>query len=537
MSKKEETIVDLKKVNPKKKQRPGKNARAQMKSKASTSSNSLVKVPKTRVSEKIKIFRAPNLGSSFSDAGSKIVCYVDTLSNPAEHMCRIPDASTNLTALVRTTQTFVVNANFTGGQGDGRFAFMVQPKLGNPFSLRQNAVSIVDPVQFANAAPDFSNPASFLSFIGNKDIRIDPQVTQLCQQALAFVSVQGIQTLVDSSPFGPGPLASNLFGGVNPDYGLDINSSYTGSAAAATSSTWRLPPGQWYLSISTGPTGFAAPPTLTATGNATVAVGPFDPLFVSYLVSVPGDAQGGSSSVLTFTATTGAAGSTFDMDIAPVATESVPFVFNAGIVQQIRPVALSVLASPIMSHLNDGGRISSCLVPPATIATNWFSANPSSSIGGLEYVDNLQNINGNYSGPIGEGSYAWWQPRDPGDLFFRTPDDSNAYDFPSIVMAGVFQPNTAPVGLSAPFLNVTVTRIYEITCNTTIFDMQRDVGSQMILDQVNAHLALQPHCMANAAHRPWFERIRAALQKAYGFYNQNKSWIVPGATALASLVV
>jgi hypothetical protein len=220
--------------------------------------------------------------------------------------------------------------------------------------------------------------------------------------------------------------------------------------------------------------------------------------------------------------------------ISPVRAAGVAPNLDYGSCKQLRPVAMSCLASYMGPMLTNGGNIAAAYVPGDTCATNFFTNNALADQGNFTAWENLSLIPGAYNGPIKDGSYTWWSPEDVTDLDFMSPTNSLNKQYPCIIVSGQYQPG-AGAG-SQLCIRLEVVTVYEMVTTSQLWESDVLVGTQAHMDQVNLMLASQPHAMPNATHMEWIRKIGRGIGNALRFVNNNKGWIVPAVTTIASLI-
>jgi len=209
-------------------------------------------------------------------------------------------------------------------------------------------------------------------------------------------------------------------------------------------------------------------------------------------------------------------------DLAALVTDVwiTPTVFTApgpsnGAISLIRPVAQTVLVTYMGPSLLDGGRICGCYVPKGSLATNFFSA-AAGPQGNYQKAECLANLQGAYDGQLKYGTFGFWSPYDNSDTEFQTVANMNANQWPSMAIAGIFNPVTSTgSGNLADIVRVRLITTFEFITKSTAFEQQVCSGSQQIIDSVNRSIGRAPHFMANAEHESFIKRFLSGVLK-YG---------------------
>jgi hypothetical protein len=204
-----------------------------------------------------------------------------------------------------------------------------------------------------------------------------------------------------------------------------------------------------------------------------------------------------------------------------------------GLVQRVRPVGMSVLASYSGQLINGGGNISAALVPGGSWSSHLTNGTAFYQIANWE---NLARIPGAYDGPLVSGAYAYWLPDDLEDTFLRTGDLSTAnrndlYEYPLIVVSGQV---TSPTGAAivTPSLRIECYINFEYTTDSRV--VERGHGSRDLTELTDAVavLSTQQTSMANGDHIDW---IKVLIGGVAGFFLGGPVGAALGAAAGAGI--
>jgi hypothetical protein len=466
------------------------------------------------------------IGTLSQASSNKVAGYFSSLVFPKMNMCRIPDSWPRPTALVRSIEVFDVNVFLDGTANSGRFAASISPTLGAIDTVNNYKLALV---QGAGVWPvDFTAPASYTSLVNGRDIRVDQFQSQLTQAPVSFNDT--VSTVAGgTSPMGPGPYLTKA-----QSYGLPI----TITQPTAFTNNFVLPIGEYLVTLTSQRTA-SVTNNLGVLGTTTVQAIVTDDYLstdgtltsISVLVNVTANNQ---ILALTIIGPGGGTNINANVTVTPIRSTLLAPNLDYGSCKQLRPVALSALATYMGPTLTNGGNIAACYVPGDTCATNFFTNNQLADQGNFTDWENLSLVPGAYNGPIRDGAYVWWSPEDMTDLEFRSPTTSLTKNYPCLIVSGQYQPG-AGAG-SQLCIRLEVVTIYEMVTTSQLWESDVLVGTQAHMDQVNLMLASQPHAMPNATHMEWLRRIGQGIGKGLKFVANNSKWIVPAITTLASLI-
>jgi len=446
-------------------------------------------------------------------------------------MSRIPDSFARPTALVRSIITYNIPAYIDGTSNSGRFSVAIQPVLG--------ATENIDPkdwkVALVNSTgtwpTDFTQINSFTQIGGGSDLRVDPFFPTLTQPIPGYL--KGVSSTPGNS--GPFDLGTTNFS-VDAGYSINIGFSIgTGGSAGR----WYLPPGAYVVEVTianANPTTISItnsnPTNLVMMININATTNPTNTFVLN--VQNPGEWFRIAQNVLTSTAV--------HVSISTTLTASGGAPTDYGLVTQIRPVAMSALASYIGTTLQDGGDIAAAYVPGGTLESNYFTnASANSPLGCFEFWEALSKQPTSYNGPIRDGAYVWWSPEDYEDLQMAKPSGIDDHNFPAIIISGQFLPGpyVAPPS-TVPVIRLEVVTVYEFVTNSLLFETAASMGSQAMMDTASMALFGQPHAMPNAMHMKWLSDLAKGIRSGIGsgarFISRNADKLVPLIGTVGSLL-
>jgi len=202
---------------------------------------------------------------------------------------------------------------------------------------------------------------------------------------------------------------------------------------------------------------------------------------------------------------------------------------NTGIMNKVRPVSASVLASYNGQILNGGGNIAAGLFPAST----WelMLTNGTAGISPAKW-ENLAQYKGMYDGPLSKGAYAYWLPDSETDYLFRTcksalDDSTFTHDYPVLVVAGqISSPSGGFSGSTQLRIDAYVN--FEYTTVSRIVGAKHGSKDQSQMIRAMTKLANQPSSMENITH---VDIIKGIIAGAAGFFLGGPVGAVAGAAA------
>jgi len=463
------------------------------------------------------------------NSSNKLVLdYLGCLINPKACMVRVPDSFARPTALVRSIVTYDVTTRIDSSANSGRFSVAVNPILGDPDGTDPALWKIAQVASGQTWPVDFSNPASFLQETGGEDLRVDPFFAPLTQNPPGLLVVTA-NTPGSIQPFSTGTSSvtvnTNSYG-----IGFSINTVAPGQ--------WFLPPGQYLITVQANSTSNPITATAKVPGNLIAVPGAFNSSANPSLVVFFNVQNVGEWFAITLNSN---AASVVNVAISNTQSALGGAPMDFGSVSQIRPVAMSALASYIGTTLQDGGNIAAAYVPGDTLNANYFVNSGSITQNGcFEFWESLSKQPTAYNGPLRDGAYTWWSPEDYEDLqMFRPSGSTTGHHYPSLIISGQFLPGLTGT-VDVPVIRLEVVTVYEFSTNSLLYETQSCVGSQAIMDSASSALFGQPHSMANAIHLKWLgdmaKKILGGIGAGSRYISKNKSKILPILGGLGSLL-
>jgi len=503
-----------------------------------------------------------NTGNTVSK-GNPTYDYVKTMADPAQNIARVPDGFARPTGVLRSINSFSVPIS-QDQYNTGRFSFAVSPKLGD-LSDPTHYQAAVASAAHASAVTstwdkiDWGAASSYLGSSGGNDPRLDSNEGFLTTQAPSY---QGTSFTVGASNDLSRTVLVSGAGGVQDSVNTaPLIQYYSPNAPGFTTTTAGiivLPFGDWNISItakfqiSNTSSTFEAINFVSTSREATrININqqstPTTAINTTYIASAT--AQVASSPGKNFVgfcldnAQSGLADATPDPIVSQVSATYVTITAanfsssavytDAGVLQEVRPVAMAVLVTYMGTLLNNGGEIAMAYVPYDSLQNNYLAQNNGGEIGQLQLFENLRKVDRAYDGKIKDGAYGIWAPESVGDIAFKSPGNMNASDYPAIICSGVFSPDST-VNTTQQTMRVMVYIVYEFVTKYTIFETLALIGSQACCDAAWTVIkSQQSMCGPNGKHLEWIKRT---LGSAASFYKNNASLINPLLIAAGSLL-
>lgn len=490
--------------------------------------------------------------------------YFRALINPKDFSARIPDSEPRATCVFRSVNSFNVPINIGTTSDSGRFSFVCRPTLGSTASPDLYQTALVDGIGIGTKAWSNLNFASAGNYVSNnvafgRDPRLDVNTGVMTSPPPSFFGMDFTNTTAD---MGPTVLVSGITGNqtVNSlNYGSTptIRSPADGIVPAVTVGQMNVPYGEWNLSLSakyqtsvTPAGGYLAINAASITGSVVYnhvdqpqSLCPTNGL--TYTVST--NIQFTSSpnaSTLYLVLDNNQTGTTLDltsyanctvsasyMSLSPAYFSGTPTANSTGVIEEIRPVGMAMLATYIGPLLNNGGEIAVSCVTSKALINNYFTRN-SGGVGQLQFIENLRQTDGCYDGKLADGVWQSWAPLSDEDFDLYDPVNFSTHAYPAIVCSGVWNPGAGAV-TSSGVLRVNLYTVYEFRTDYTMYEHLAVHGSHA---EVDSALRLLRSDRMNCANGKHLDMIKNAMSRAAQFYRDNASIINPAAGALMSLL-
>lgn len=472
--------------------------------------------------------------------------YLASIVYPKMNAARVPDSFNRPTALVKSIQTFnipikMVYADPVDGGNGGRFSMAIQPFLGSTSSPAEYKTAVVHTDGWALA--DWASRDNYITVLQGKDTRLDPFYLTLTQNPIGVYLEEGFDSAIITSFFNNGSGTDQIIAQYNTTGIVNVND--------VNNDVWRLPFGQYQVSIQAFDSVAVVPGGPTLNGGTVDAVGEViqsadnTVAFMTYMITVNAASARftlnwrhtglvDNDAFITFTPIYYSA-ATVPNTYNPISENSVP-VDDYGLVTSYRTVAMSALATYTGPMLTNGGNIAAAYVPGGTTAANYFNTNAQPSIGNLQNWENLANLPGSYNGKIEDGVYVYWTPEDNEEYELKKPSVAiNAEDPPpSLIISGLYAPSQSGLTADQSVIRLEVVTIMEIETNSLVFPSATCVGSQDMIDMANNAMAGQFHAMPNASHMQWLKDFWGGLKQGVGYFEKpvqyllsNKDKILP----------
>lgn len=194
-------------------------------------------------------------------------------------------------------------------------------------------------------------------------------------------------------------------------------------------------------------------------------------------------------------------------------------------VDQYRVVSMSEWLEYDGSDLNNGGQVASIL----------YRGGQSSAENGLYNYGSVSVAPESYAGPLKLGTYTIWAPNSDNDMLMRNLSPHNRWEFPYITNAAVV---ATVAQVNAIRLRIAIN--YEIVSTAQFYDFEKPMPLPELIQEASLVLREHPCTMANGKHWDW---IKGVFKEATNLGRDvakwgldNSSWLVPAATAAASLI-
>jgi len=454
--------------------------------------------------------------------------------NPSGSMCRVPDAFSRPTALVRSIVELPVNVFFAnpGIPNDGRFSVMARPILGSNNTPLNYAIAQV--IGNASWPIDMAVAGAYVAGggAGGLDPRINSYMTEITQPPPAWWHAD-IGALIGTEPFG-NPVVNAY------SYGMSVVLNRNTVANSFT-----LPPGQYDMMWNATSTGVGANYTVSFVGNGTETN-----IATSSILQVSGNTRQFRQSIININASNtvlvitgnGTAPLSGEITFVPMfSPQPSQVAMDFGMARQIRPVAMSVLFTCSAAVLTKSGLISTNWVPGGTDETNYFTNSSDPTVGPLQNWESLAKTPSAYSGKLENGAYCFWKPEDIDDCQFYQPSKTLSNQYPALIISGQYQTPPTTLGSSITIGRLEVVTIFEVETLSLLFELRSFSCPSTDLELALRFLGTVQPGSENGEHleriRRFARSFRNGINKALGFYQNNKSWINPAVTTIGSLLL
>ncbi len=413
------------------------------------------------------------------------------------------------TALCRIRQVFELTTS-SNSTNLGRFAALFRPILGEPLVVPTGFAAIDTYANYivksGSAFPTTSWTTSSNyetgTVIGSNTTIIDDAYL-LAGPISSFCTVAGGGTMNGAQPFGDAPVvAAQRPPSFNPVV-----------TAAGSWSQFVLPMGQWSLEFKIVGTGLSA--LSKADSTASVTVFQEDAVSTTRLSGVYNVTVDDESEFVAIKCTATTVTSS-DMRIIDTAQNKVG---PSGAVQTIRPLGMQVLATYIGPYLERGGNISCVLLPQDAVQNFVLTNGPVASPGHPFFWENAARFNlprRTYTGPLGDGCFAFWVPDDVSNRDLQTPTVASVSDLPTIAVSGIYQESGGDSG-GKNVVRVVVDRMFEFTTPSQIFHTSEPYVSYADYVEAQEFITDLPKCMPNDKHEEFFRMLNRAFDDSYSF--------------------
>lgn len=437
--------------------------------------------------------------------------YAKCLVSPYDNYTRIPDSMGSFSTLIRSRRVFNLLINPAKG---GKFAFFVQPKMGSLTNPKDYQIGVLN--KALDADIDNTDAAAYVS---PEVYAIDKQMSILCQPSSKTLGLSALSGFTTQKPAGD----LTVWSPAQINEPLRYNFTYDFIPSVLVGAVYHaeviIPPGSYFLDVDT---------TTVLASTANIPLVPSvrnksGTEMVSQCLNLNqvGNASTGQSSQWLINVTPGdrlwfilsttntAALSRVRLVFNSTVSNKFPDSLNFGAVEKLRPVACSVLCSNAMPAIATGGRIYSTVTDPGS-ADKIFTT-PVNRWDDPGYLTN--NFNNVFDGEVKNGTYAWWKPSEPQDLFYREIPGANAYEYSTILVCGqVNQWSSDAPTTNVPAFSVTVEMVYEVQQNTQLFEKKKVVVPIDLLPAANAAVATLEQCTENKTHTDLINDIGSVLR-------------------------
>lgn len=407
--------------------------------------------------------------------------YAQCLVEPCKYATRVPEAAPVASSLVKTRRVFNVPMTLNEAQNSYIFAGCFRPKFGRTGQQHTYQAAFVD---FTNGDnPNLAIHSNWRHVIGGTDVALDPNMGILVNQA-AFSAIYGITRPIMPPDPAP-PLADVVLLRQNGhNMSTNSNSVEIRNNALNSRSAVYVPAGNWTFTIQTLlevdvlVTDPIVVNIVSPTGSRSISAFPESPdapnpgaprqYYASYSVTIKPDEY------ITFTSN----------ETAETKFQNVNFTINSasfpgindspdyGIVEAVRPVAMSVLATCTTSQIAAGG-MTAIMLSPENFDDKIYSEKAIwKTVAGLtSYREENSAAN-----PFLQGSYCWWKPVTSSVTQWTTPSESLNIETPAILLAGNCP---AILGGGIPSMTITLECVFEISHGSQLLERDRNASDSV----------------------------------------------------------
>jgi len=459
-----------------------------------------------------------------------IIDYCCCMYDPDNYMSRIPDLDSIPTALARSITTIPIYATFSG-TADGNFAVVAKPFLGkdtddpNDYKVGLVASSLFN---LAPGAVNWKSPLQYIQNSGGENIRTDKYIHQLTSGPTGFFGLEtGGGSSSATAPFGIDPVEDPLNDGRVITFKID---------GGGLSPTISGNPGVYLMTIymsQASPTFSPSPSTLDfgPTAEADTASAPTG---TAYYINAQED----------WSIRIGSSGASADawLTVVPTAMNGIPGWEDGGAISLVRPVAMTMLFTPALSALTNGGMVAAALVPGGTCRNNWYDNVSNDSVGQLQDWEKIDALKSDkYSGEIKHGAWVRYKPTSGLDIQYFTPEDSLNYHYPCGIIAGVVSNQGNSLTGTVFIGRLRVVTVYEFQTNVSLWETRSHPGTTALYEAALKVMALEPTAFENGKHldaiKSFLARVGRAASAVGQFAYDNRDVLIPAAKNIAKFAL
>lgn len=439
--------------------------------------------------------------------------YAKCMVSPFDDACRLPGAYGNQSSLMRTRRNFDIKVPLTGGAA-GRFAFFVQPKIGAPDMPEHFQIGLVD---YSKGVPTDLKSLNAYQQPPGDDLRVDPNSVYITQKAASIGRWA-------AHPAQPYDIATTDFltdlqawshDGAKLDYNFSLGKD-------VVTQLFTIPTGTWLLTIhctSKNGINFSTPvpialKSVDTVGTDTTAYS-IKALNIEYSV---GQRYTNSDYVIKAGPNTrfGIVNqlgtddklNNYRLTFSPCSSPNYLWSSDNGIVESIRPVGCTVLATYMGSTLENAGTI------VAGLSTMESFDKIFKVIDGSRWDNGTKMTGMSYDAKrysIRKGAFVWWKPNDKSHTEFVNPEKHLDMEYPVILVAGE-GPKKDEVCLT-----VQVEFCYEVIQNSQLFPKKMQYGNTSIVENVVSRVASITSVSENPNHTKVMKDVANILDSGARF--------------------